>query len=74
MSEKEFGSSPANYVDPTWDYLSIYRSLLEFQSELRNSIEFVGNQEIATAHSHANLAMQLEKMVSSLRLIQERLQ
>jgi hypothetical protein len=64
---------PSDYLDPAWDYLPIYRKLLLLQTETRNSINFVIDQDRATPQSHAELAMQLEKIANSLRVIQQEL-
>lgn len=64
---------PIDYIDPAWDYAAIFKMLVEYQHQVGRAISTISSQETATAHSHANLAMQLEFLATSLQLIQQEL-
>lgn len=69
----EAKNSPLDYIDPAWDYATIFKMLVEYQHQVGKAISTISNQETATPHSHANLAMQLEYLASSLQVIQQEL-
>lgn len=70
---KQFGDSLADYVDPAWDYATIFKLLLEFKDEVESTIEIIGNQEIATVETDTNLKVGVECLVKSLLEIQAKL-
>ncbi|HYX19063.1 MAG TPA: hypothetical protein VE944_32875 [Nostoc sp.] len=62
-----------DYPLSEWDYIPIYRKLLELQCDLRVSINFIIAQESSSPESHSQLNRQLENIVASIYLIQDKL-
>lgn len=70
---QNIGDSQTNYVDLAWDYLPIYRKLLELQCEMRLSTNFIITEESATPESRSEIHDQLERIIQKIRILQEKL-
>lgn len=73
MSKKEFGSSPVDYVDPAWDYASIYPELEAVQTTLNIITEEIAGTENATPEIDKALKESIDQLISKLQSVRAKL-
>lgn len=66
-------ASPLNYIDPEWDYTTIYKLLVYVNCRVQAVILAISNIEKSTPESNLELDNRLSQLIDYLQSIRERL-